>query len=92
MWSKITVYIDSKLKEALTTLFTRGELSKWAEHALEDVAYGAEMEGILKIFDEKLEELPSSFQVKQLRPKVPASSAGVIAAMRRAGLEDLPRY
>ena len=67
-------------------------MSKWVEHALKDVAYGVEMEDILEIFDEKLEELPSSFQFKQLRPKAPASSAGVIAATRRAGLEDLPRY
>jgi hypothetical protein len=84
MRSKITAYIDSKLKEALATTLTRGELSRSVEHALEDIAYGAEMEDILMVFDEKLEELPSGSQVKQLRPKAPGSSAAIIAAMRRA--------
>jgi hypothetical protein len=49
---------------------------------VEDELYGAEMEGFLEVFNEKLEELPSDSQV--VKPSVSAKSAGIIAAMRCA--------
>lgn len=83
MKSKITAYIDSKLKEALDASLTRGELSRAVEHALEDIVYSADFEDLLKDFGEKLDELPSSSFIRDNRPRVKGSSTEIIAEMRR---------
>lgn len=84
MKSKITAYVDSRLKEALDASLTRGELSKVVERALEDSAFGADFEDMLEDFGEKLDELPSSSYIRNNRPSVKGSSTEIIAKMRRA--------